>query len=167
MKHKFFAIPARNPAAAEEALNAFCGSHRVSFIDKHLVVDGAQSFWSVCVTWLDGDAAPCAHTNQRTKPAVDYKQVLSEVDFSLYLELRNFRKELAEQQNIPPYAVFTNDQLANMIQNKVDSMSAMGQIPGVGKSRIEKYGDTFLRRLNELWGQTPAEAEDEKGKDQP
>jgi hypothetical protein len=36
MKYKFFAIPARNPAAAEDDLNAFCSSHRVSFIDKQL-----------------------------------------------------------------------------------------------------------------------------------
>jgi superfamily II DNA helicase RecQ len=169
MKYKFFAIPARSPAAAEDELNAFCSSHRVTFIDKHLVADGADSFWSVCVSWLDGEAAPSELANNRNKPAIDYKNVLSPTDFSLYLELRNYRKELAEQQNVPPYALFTNDQLANMIQQRVNSKSALQRIPGVGKSRIDKYGDAFLHRLNELWGQAQAEvkAENETGTDQP
>ena len=143
MKYKFFAIPARNPTAAEDDLNAFCGSHRVTFIDKHLVADGADSFWSVCVSWLDDEAAPSISASTRNKPAIDYKEVLSPTDFSLYLELRNFRKELAEQKNVPPYALFTNDQLATMIQQRVGSKSALQNIPGVGKSRIDKYGEAF------------------------
>ena len=164
MKHKFFAIPARNPAAAEEELNAFCASHRVTFIDKQLVADGANSFWSISVTWLDGEAAPSVLNNSHNKPAIDYKQVLNEVDFSFYLELRNFRKELAERQNVPVYALFTNDQLANMIQQRVTSKTALLGIPGVGKSRIDKYGEAFLQRFNELWG---LGAGDETGTDKP
>ncbi len=168
MKYKFFAIPARNPAAAEEDLNAFCSSHRVTFIDKHLVEDGADSFWSVCVSWLDGAASPSASAaDNRNKPAIDYKEVLNPADFSRYLVLRNFRKELAEQQNVPPYALFTNEQLANMIQQRVNSKSALQRIPGVGKSRIEKYGDAFLSRLGELWEQAQAETVDETGTDRP
>ncbi len=80
MKYKFFAIPARNPVAAEDELNAFCSSYRVTFIDKFLVEDGADSFWSVCVSWLDGPVAPSAAASaadSRNKPAIDYKEVVS------------------------------------------------------------------------------------------
>ena len=40
MKYKFFAIPARNPESEENQLNVFCNGHRISFIEKHPVLDG-------------------------------------------------------------------------------------------------------------------------------
>ncbi len=167
MKYKFFAIPARNPELAEDALNAFCSQHRISFIDKHLVADGADSFWSICITWLEGEAAPSMSAINRSKPTVDYKLILNETDFSLYLELRNFRKDLADQQNVPPYALFTNDQLAAMVQKRVNSKAELMQIAGVGKSRIDKYGDSFLQKLDGLWSRVASGAGDEANTDHP
>ena len=161
MKYKFFAIPARNPELAEAALNAFCSQHRIGFIEKHLVADGADSFWSICISWLEGEAAPSISADNRSKPTVDYKLILNEADFSLYLELRNFRKELADLQNVPPYALFTNDQLAAMVQQRVNTKADLMQIAGVGKSRIDKYGDRFLQKLNSLWNRDASGATDE------
>lgn len=161
MKYKFFAIPARQPEAAEQALNAFCSQHRISFIEKQLINDGADSFWSICVSWLDGEAAPSLTADNRNKPSVDYKQILNEADFSVYLELRNYRKILADQQSVPPYALFTNEQLAAMVQQRVISKADLSQIPGVGKSRIDKYGDSFLQKLNECWNRGSSPPTDE------
>jgi superfamily II DNA helicase RecQ len=151
MKYKFFTIPARDPEAAETALNAFCNQHRVSFVEKQLIADGADSFWSVCVSWQDGEAAPSQGVSAANQPKVDYKELLSEEDFSAYLELRNFRKGMAEAKGVPSYALFTNDQLAAMVQQRVGSKSALQAIPGIGKSRVDKYGDAFLQKLNDLW----------------
>lgn len=149
MKYKFFAVSARSPEVAEEELNAFCSQHRVGFVEKHLVSDGADSFWSVCVSWLEGDAALSIGT--RKNPSIDYKQVLSEGDFSHFLELRNLRKEVADHYGVPSYAVFTNEQLATIVQQRINSKAALLAIPGIGKSRVDKYGDGFLQKLNTLW----------------
>lgn len=78
-----------------------------------MITDGVNSFWSICVTWFDGGAAPSGD-NQK-KPSVDYKQILSETDFGLYVELRNLRKTLADNHGVPPYALFTNELLAAMV----------------------------------------------------
>ena len=153
MKYKFFSIPARNPEVSEAALNDFCSQHRISFIEKHLVADGADSFWTICIAWLDGEAAPSSSSDYRGKPKVDYKQILSETDFGLYLELRNHRKELADLKNVPAYALFTNEQLASMVQQRVYTKAALMQIPGVGKSRVDNYGESFLQILNSLFNQ--------------
>ena len=119
MKYKFFTIPARDPETAEAALNAFCNQHRVSFVEKQLIADGADSFWSVCVSWQDGEAALSQGVSAANQPKVDYKELLSEEDFSAYLELRNFRKGMAEAKGVPSYALFTNDQLAAMVQRRL------------------------------------------------
>jgi len=164
MKYKFFVIPARHPETGEESLNQFCSQHRISFVEKYLVTDGANSYWSICVTWLEGEGALSA--GQHKKPPVDYKQILNENEFVLFLELRNLRKELAESQGVPPYALFTNEQLAAMVQQRINSKAALQAIPGVGQSRVKKYGELFLQKLSELRAQHSPETDDEAHSDQ-
>lgn len=151
MRFKFFTVSSQASSQAEKELNDFCYQHRIIHIDKQIVLDGQNSFWSFCLTWQEGDASLSNNKKIRT-PAVDYKKILNELDFSCYLELRNFRKEQAEIAAVPAYALFTNQQLADMVQERVNSMVGLQQIKGVGKSRVEKYGELFLQKLNELWG---------------
>ena len=95
MKYKFFSLSAKNPEAGEIQLNTFCSSHRVSFIEKQFVQDGANSFWTICVSWLEGESAPTAMVENRNKlSSVDYKQILSEEDFAWYVELRNYNDQV-------------------------------------------------------------------------
>lgn len=164
MKYKFFVIPAWHPQAGEEALNRFCSQHRVSFVEKQLIEDGPNSYWSICVTWLEGEGA--LTSGQHKKPPVDYKQILDENEFAIFLELRNLRKELAENQGVPPYALFTNEQLATMVQQRINSKTALQAIPGVGQSRVEKYGEFFLQKLSELAVQHAPDTDGETHSDQ-
>lgn len=164
MKHKFFAISARNPEADEAALNNFCSQNRVSFVEKQLVADGERSFWSVCVTYqvvADSHREPKASG----RPKVDYKKILSEEDFDRYLELRVLRKEVAERQAVPAWAVFTNEQLATMIQQQVNNKAGLESIDNIGGKRIDLYGDEFLQRLNLFWAKALMEPADEAPKD--
>lgn len=50
MPLKFFAIPALDPGAAQEAFGAFCAAHRVAGIERHLVMDGERLFWALAVS---------------------------------------------------------------------------------------------------------------------
>jgi len=129
MKHQFFAISALDPSEGQEALDSFCAAHRVIAVDKQLVADGPASFWSLCVSYQDPGSGP---QGQR-RPRVDYKELLSEQEFTLFARLRSLRKELAEREGVPAYALFTNEQLA--------------EIEGVGPARIEKYGERFVQAL--------------------
>jgi len=54
------------------------------------------------------------------------------------------RKSLADQEGVPAYAVFTNEQLATMAREGINDLAALGSIKGVGKSRVEKYGHAVL-----------------------
>ena len=48
---------------------------------------------------------------------------------------------------MPAYAVFTNEQLATMVRRRVTTVADLGEIDGVGKSRIQKYAAPFLEIL--------------------
>lgn len=71
MKLKFFAIPALSPEDAEAEVNRFLGAHRISHVERQFIADGAASFWSVCVSWVEGDAASAQDAARRGR--VDYR----------------------------------------------------------------------------------------------
>ncbi len=146
------ALDGGEQAAGE--LNAFLRSHRVITVDRQFVSDGANSYWSICVTFVEGRASA---PSDSSKKRIDYREVLNERDFAVFARLRTLRKTLAEQEGVPAYALFTNEQLAEIVRRNVNSKRALGEITGVGEARVEKYGEAFLTALKE------ASAESEKG----
>lgn len=151
MRFQFFAVSALSPEVSQQAINAFCAKHRVVTMEKQFVALGTESFWSVCVTYIEGDAESTANKVGSRRERIDYKEVLNERDFSVYAELRNLRKSISEQEGVPAYALFTNEQLAEMVTRRVNTQAQLGNIDGVGKGRMEKYGAAFVRILQAAW----------------
>lgn len=145
MPFEFIQIPANGQGSAKEELNKLLRGGRIASVRKEFVAHGEDSFWAFCVEYLDGLIA--ADKSRSSAPKIDYKEVLNEVDFSVYSKLRDLRKEFFEKEAIPAYSIFTNEQLAAMVTEKVDSLSALGKINGVGVARVEKYGAAFLAIL--------------------
>jgi hypothetical protein len=83
MKFEFFLIPALSPDIAQQELNSFCGSHRIVTIEKHFVANGEQSYWAVCVSYLDNEKKITAPGNSK----VDYRQILDEHEFTVFAKL--------------------------------------------------------------------------------
>ena len=150
MAFKFFQVPVRDSSAVEAELNAFLGGHRILSVDRRWVDLGQDSFWSLCVDYVDGEPATGASTRSRSR-SKDYKELLSPDDFAVFVKLRDLRKEIAQAEAIPVYAIFTNEQLAKMVETRVNSTSGLEAIAGVGDARIEKYGERFLACLQDCW----------------
>ena len=68
-------------------------------------------------------------------------------DPELWEALRTARRELAEEQGVPPYVIFHDATLLAMLEARPQSLMAMGNLPGVGKRKLEAYGTVFLRLL--------------------
>jgi ATP-dependent DNA helicase RecQ len=66
------------------------------------------------------------------------------VDEDLYEALRRLRKRLADEQNVPAYVVFSDAALAEMAARKPGTYAALLEVNGVGKAKLERYGDAFL-----------------------
>ena len=75
---------------------------------------------------------------------VDYKEVLSTEDFVTFARLREFRKELAKTEQVPAYAIFTNEQLADIAKALPLFAHALSKIEGVGENRVENTEPNFL-----------------------
>jgi superfamily II DNA helicase RecQ len=137
---RFFTVPVCSGEEAAEEVNRFLGAHRIVAIDRQFIHDGPNSAWALCITYLQSSGRP--PPGKRGK--IDYREVLSEPDFAVFAKLRALRKALAEQEGVPPYALFTNEQLAEMVRRRVRTLSALREIEGVGEARVEKYGERFL-----------------------
>jgi superfamily II DNA helicase RecQ len=148
MPFKFIIVPSTAPASAEQELNSFVRSHRVLAVDRRWVEQGMSSFWSFCIDYLDGaGASPSSNKTAGAKAKVDYKDVLKPDEFALYARLRELRKEMAATEAVPVYTLFTNEQLAQMVQSRAASKTDLEKIAGVGDARLEKYGPRFLEVL--------------------
>lgn len=65
-------------------------------------------------------------------------------------KLRARRKELADEQGVPPYVIFHDATLLAMLDQKPRDLEAMGEISGIGAAKLEKYGEKFLEVLGTL-----------------
>ncbi|RJG14403.1 DNA helicase RecQ [Pseudomonas cavernicola] len=62
--------------------------------------------------------------------------------------LRALRRKLAEEHAVPPYVIFPDATLLEMLRSKPGSLSEMAQVSGVGARKLERYGEAFLEVLN-------------------
>ena len=70
---------------------------------------------------------------------------IEEEDLPLWLALRKCRKQLAEELGVPPYVVFHDSTLLDMISKRPSNAQALLSVSGVGKSKMEKFGQQFLQ----------------------
>lgn len=65
----------------------------------------------------------------------------------LWNALRAVRSRLAKEQNVPPYVIFHDATLLDMLREHPTSLRELASISGVGTTKLEKYGEAFLAVL--------------------
>jgi ATP-dependent DNA helicase RecQ len=73
-------------------------------------------------------------------------------DQRLWEALRALRRELAAVQGVPPYIVFHDATLAEMVEHKPLTLNALAGISGLGERKLAAYGDDFLGVIREHAG---------------
>ena len=145
MQVKIFTIPLLAGETLTEEMNQFLRSQRVIEIDKQIVMQNHVAFWSFCITYLPVGGG----TSGERREKVDYKQVLAEREFAVFSRLRMIRKQLADSDAVPAYAVFTDAELAEMAKIENIDIAKMRAIPGIGAKKMEKYGVEICKILSD------------------
>ncbi len=73
------------------------------------------------------------------------KIILSESDQGLFNILRDWRSERCKKEGVPPYIIFNNNQLAEIVKQKPQSKVDLLKISGIGNAKTEKYGEEILK----------------------
>lgn len=70
-------------------------------------------------------------------------------DNELFIILKNLRREIAENEGVPPYIVFGDNTLKEMSLRMPINKEQLLDISGVGEKKIDKYGDEFIEKVKE------------------
>ncbi len=157
MPFRIFLIPVLYSDEATEELNAFIAGHRVAHIERKWIDQGAQSAYVFCVEYVL--ASPTRDGNPRSQLSrnrIDYKTILSPDEFTIFSLLRELRKELSQQEGVPVFALFSNEQLAQMVQRRCASKADLQVIEGIGEAKVEKYSEKLLATLSKFASPPPS-----------
>ncbi|HEX9627023.1 MAG TPA: DNA helicase RecQ [Acidiferrobacterales bacterium] len=93
--------------------------------------------------WLRRDTRPAKAAKARTARAAR-APFTEEADIHLWEALRARRRELAAAQGVPPYVVFHDATLAEMVARRPQTAGTLAEISGVGERKLAAYGTEFI-----------------------
>ena len=67
----------------------------------------------------------------------------------MFDKFRELRLQIAREENMPPYIIFSDKTLIDMAVKMPRSKSEMLEVSGVGENKYGKYGERFLRVIEE------------------
>jgi ATP-dependent DNA helicase RecQ len=85
--------------------------------------------------------------DRKRAPSTASSSISAPADEGLWQALRTLRLSLARGQGVPPYVIFHDATLADMVRRRPRDLDALAQIPGVGASKLKRYGETFLAAI--------------------
>jgi ATP-dependent DNA helicase RecQ len=72
---------------------------------------------------------------------------LSEAEAALFADLKRWRLEQARQQGVPPYVVFHDRTLMEIVSRRPAGLEELATVSGVGRAKLERYGSDLLALL--------------------
>lgn len=111
---------------------------------------GSLSLKEECRALLRGEEKLSVRKYRKMSKSKSLKQAIEISDpdeAKLFDKLKAARLEIAKDQNIPPYVIFHDKTLLEMVRLKPKSLAEFGELQGVGARKKEKYGPAFLNLL--------------------
>ncbi|WP_033416696.1 DNA helicase RecQ [Hahella ganghwensis] len=99
---------------------------------------------------------------RKGKSAVRRDIELSPADEVLWETLRECRKRLASEQNVPPYVIFHDSTLLQMVELKPTSKNEMADISGVGQAKLDRFGQAFIDAIEQSFMSMDASVSNEE-----
>ena len=102
---------------------------------------------TVMVKITDDDKLP--QRAEKPKKKTNGKDALTAAGFKLFDKFRELRLQIAREENMPPYIIFSDKTLIDMAVKMPRSKSEMLEVSGVGENKYGKYGERFLSVIEE------------------
>ena len=102
---------------------------------------------SVFVKITDEDKQP--EKTAKTKKKAKSVETLTSSGYKLFERLKKLRLEIAREESMPPYIIFSDKTLIDMAAKMPASKPEMLDVSGVGENKFAKYGERFLEAIEE------------------
>ncbi len=90
---------------------------------------------------------PAAPVQEQTISDAKHSLELDPASLQLFQHLRDLRKQLADEQKVPPYVIFADNTLRAMALQRPQSEASFLRIPGVGRRKLAEYFDLFTQAI--------------------
>jgi len=101
--------------------------------------------------WLRRDVDPAKRKAQRADRNAKAREPFAGAsEDRLWLALKAKRTELAREQGVPPYVIFHDSTLLGILNQRPANLAELALISGVGQSKLARYGDEFLKVIEDL-----------------
>lgn len=80
---------------------------------------------------------------------------LTSAGYDLFEVLRKLRLEIAKEESMPPYIIFSDKTLIDMCVKKPSDKEEMLNVSGVGANKLKKYGQRFLEEIQKFCTERP------------
>ena len=75
----------------------------------------------------------------------EFLRTLNEDDVALYESIKDWRRRAAEEENVPPYVIFGDRTIEDLIFKKPRTVRELLNVFGIGEIKAEKFGSALLR----------------------
>ena len=86
---------------------------------------------------------------KRGAAAVAEQTPVAEADADLLKLLKDWRRQQAQSQAVPPYVVFHDRTLLEIASSRPMDLESLASISGVGKAKLSRYGDELLKLIGQ------------------
>lgn len=93
---------------------------------------------------------PARVKKEKNRKGMVQRAELTEKDGNLFDVLRTLRSEIAREEKVPPYIVFSDKTLSHMCVVRPKTEEEMLTVSGVGEFKYKKYGKRFLETINNI-----------------
>ena len=110
---------------------------------------GALKLQEKCRPLLRGECDIALRLDQKQKVAKRQTKtpLPDDINVGLWEALRECRRELAEEQGVPPYVIFHDSTLVEMCSIVPKTLDDFSKLSGVGERKLMKYGEAFLAAI--------------------
>ena len=110
---------------------------------------GALKLQEKCRPLLRGECDIALRLDQKQKVAKRQTKtpLPDDINVGLWEALRKCRRELAEEQGVPPYVIFHDSTLVEMCSVVPKTLDDFSKLSGVGERKLMKYGEVFLAAI--------------------
>ena len=111
------------------------------------VLNNEETVWMKLVKEQNNSEKETPKKSRKKKNTLAGAGEFTESEETLFETLRRLRAQIAKEEKVPPYIVFSDKTLTHMCIVKPEDKKEMLSVSGVGEFKYEKYGERFLEAI--------------------
>lgn len=150
MKLKVFTLQfdAASGAFPDDVLREFSDRNEILSVTEQFFQHLGLPYWAILLTYREKISSSGASLDDDRR--IDWRNRLGDEEKACFDALRKWRSQRARDEGIPPYLICTNRQAAQIVASRPSTLTMLGEIPGIGDAKIEKYGQAILEIIGSM-----------------